>query len=407
MRRRLLVSFIGVALLTVVLVCLPLAVVGTRYIEADFDHRLERNLQTAATALNAMSARGVRITEATLTPLIPGDREAVYRARSGEVLIVGHIHGGVRSVSTSISTGRLTMNAPASLLHARVRNLWLVILGAGLAAVLFAAFVADRLARRLNHPLAVLSASAERMGHGDLRPSGVRFGIAELDHLAVALDVSVTRLRKLLEEERLFVRNTSHELRTPLTSLSVRLDDIQRRTDDPGLRAELDAALRQVERLTQVTSAVLTQRAAGLHATEPVDAAPMLARQREEWAPAFGKRGRTLTVDVPQQLRLLGDPIPLGRALAALLDNALVHGGGDVVLRGRRIARHVVLDVSDEGDGVAEDLAPHIFVSGMTIGGGTGLGLPLARALVEGMGGRLELSCRQPARFSIFLPGAD
>jgi signal transduction histidine kinase len=63
----------------------------------------------------------------------------------------------------------------------------------------------------------------------------------------------------------------------------------------------------------------------------------------------------------------------------------------------------VVVSVSDDGDGVPEDLAPHIFDRGVSGAGSTGVGLALARALVEADGGRLELSTRSSATFSVFL----
>ena len=61
------------------------------------------------------------------------------------------------------------------------------------------------------------------------------------------------------------------------------------------------------------------------------------------------------------------------------------------------------IEVTDEGAGVSDELAPHIFDRGFSGAGSTGVGLALARALVEADGGRLELQRRRPARFSVFL----
>ncbi|MDQ1202086.1 signal transduction histidine kinase [Rhodococcus sp. SORGH_AS303] len=66
----------------------------------------------------------------------------------------------------------------------------------------------------------------------------------------------------------------------------------------------------------------------------------------------------------------------------------------------------VVVEVSDEGTGVSDELAPHIFDRGFSGAGSTGVGLALARALVEADGGRLELQRRRPALFAVFLPAA-
>lgn len=63
----------------------------------------------------------------------------------------------------------------------------------------------------------------------------------------------------------------------------------------------------------------------------------------------------------------------------------------------------MVVEVADEGDGVRDELAPHIFDRGFSAAGSTGVGLALARALIEADGGRLELQRRRPALFAVFL----
>jgi signal transduction histidine kinase len=64
----------------------------------------------------------------------------------------------------------------------------------------------------------------------------------------------------------------------------------------------------------------------------------------------------------------------------------------------------VVIEVTDTGAGVPDELAEHIFERGFSGGGSTGLGLALARALIDSDGGRLELSAKRPATFTVFLP---
>ena len=90
-----------------------------------------------------------------------------------------------------------------------------------------------------------------------------------------------------------------------------------------------------------------------------------------------------------------------------MIENSLKHGGGTTTVRSRPSgpSRAVVIEVSDEGPGVADDLAPRVFEREVTSGKGTGLGLSLARDLVAADGGRIELSQRRPPVFSIFLSG--
>jgi signal transduction histidine kinase len=94
--------------------------------------------------------------------------------------------------------------------------------------------------------------------------------------------------------------------------------------------------------------------------------------------------------------------------LAALLENALQHGDGTVVVRRRTTGTgpsgSVVVEVSDHGPGVPAELGQRVFERAVSGRSGTGLGLALARDLAEAGGGRLELISRRPAVFAVFLP---
>ncbi len=95
----------------------------------------------------------------------------------------------------------------------------------------------------------------------------------------------------------------------------------------------------------------------------------------------------------------------LREALGVLVDNALRHGAGTITLSGRHSDKDtIVVEVSDNGDGVPSELAPHVFDRGVSGAASTGVGLALARALVEADGGRLELARTRPAVFAVFLP---
>jgi signal transduction histidine kinase len=86
------------------------------------------------------------------------------------------------------------------------------------------------------------------------------------------------------------------------------------------------------------------------------------------------------------------------------VENAVQHGSGAVTLSARRGENSLLIEVADAGPGVPEELVPHVVDRGVSVGSSTGLGLALARALVEADGGRLELSRARPPIFTIFLP---
>ncbi|MBW0094101.1 HAMP domain-containing histidine kinase, partial [Pseudonocardia sp. KRD-188] len=144
-------------------------------------------------------------------------------------------------------------------------------------------------------------------------------------------------------------------------------------------------------------------RAAG---AEPVDLRAGLEAVAQEWRPALRAAGRALKMRVPEGLLARVTPARIRESVGALLDNALRHGGGTVVVAARATEKSLVIEVTDAGDGVPEELVAHVFERGVSVGSSTGIGLALARALVEADGGRLELSRARPPTFTIFLPAA-
>ena len=289
-----------------------------------------------------------------------------------------------------------------------VRDPALLALGLPLlaAAIAGALVLSGTVARRAARPVEELAEAAGRLGTGDPRPVGRRYGVAELDQVADGLDSAARRVTTLLTADRELAIDASHQLRTPLTALSMRLEEMIASADEPEVvREEGTAALHQAERLADVVTQLLSpgRRAAGFAALISVD--KIVLQQITEWAPAFRRAGRKIVLVGESRLQAWVTPGGLAQVIATLLDNALMHGKGTVTIRRAQAGRSVVVEVEDEGDGVPAELVSRIFersVSGRPEG--TGLGLALARTMAAADGGRIVLARRRPPVFAVFLP---
>ncbi|HLS74795.1 MAG TPA: HAMP domain-containing sensor histidine kinase, partial [Actinomycetaceae bacterium] len=168
-------------------------------------------------------------------------------------------------------------------------------------------------------------------------------------------------------------------------------------------------SLEQIDRLTEVVHDLINApRSSQRRTPGVVELRSLLTQQSEEWSPAYRRAGRELRIQVPRSAPVWGSMGQLTQVIATLIENALVHGNGHTTVKVRRNDHSTVIEVTDEGGGIDPELGARIFersVSG-TASSGTGVGLALARTLVEDDGGRLELLTETPATFGVFLTSA-
>jgi signal transduction histidine kinase len=300
----------------------------------------------------------------------------------------------------------MTLQKPRELMHTEQVQVTLVVVLLMLLSVGTGAVVSTVTARRLAEPLRDVADRAARLGAGDFRSAPHRYGIAELDRVSDVLDTSASALAELVQRERALIGDVSHQLRSRLTALQLRLDELATHPD-PSARREALAALEQAERLTAVLDELLdAARAARAAGAELQDLRVGLTAVADEWRPALRAAGRSIKIRVPDGLLARVTPTRIREAVGALVENAIQHGSGTVTLSARAADSTLLVEVGDAGPGVPEELVPHVFDRGFSVGSSTGLGLALARALVEADGGRLELSRARPPIFTIFLPVA-
>ncbi|HEX3787291.1 MAG TPA: ATP-binding protein [Pseudonocardiaceae bacterium] len=410
MRRRILLAILLAVAVTAAALGIPLGYTALVVVESLKQADLVDSAQSLAANVDNLLAADRKLDLSAMRAGLSSDAEIVLntpmtgRISSGPDLnadvltaVVPIVHGG--TVALSVPAG------PTRQLQIEfvVFVVLLVVLSVGTGTV-----VATVTARRLTEPLRHVADRASRLGAGDFRPDPNRYGVSELDSVAEALDTSASALAQLVQRERDLVGDVSHQLRSRLTALQLRLEALAA-APNPETREDATAALEQAERLANVLDELLAAASAARSVgAQPIDLNTELPVIAAEWRELLRAEGRSLRVRVPDTLMARATPARLREALGVLLDNALRHGVGPVIMSARRGEGEgtVVVEVTDAGPGVPDDLAAHVFERGVSGGGSTGVGLALARALVDADGGRLELSTLRPATFAVFLPVA-
>lgn len=239
--------------------------------------------------------------------------------------------------------------------------------------------------------------------------------LATVNELATALQARGEAERR----GRVFLRDTisdiSHQIKTPLAALELYHELLANEADDPAavrrFAAQSAAAAGRIDQLVQMLLKLARLDAGGILFERAPQSLPTLAaRAAEPLRQRARQEGKTLALTGPDDARLDCDAAWTAEALGNLLKNALDHTapGGRVELAWKASPLGVRLTVRDDGEGIAPQDLPHIFKRFYRSAGparaqspGVGLGLPLARAIVEGQGGLLTAES-EPGRGSVF-----
>ncbi len=408
MRTRIFWSIVGVAAVAVALFGVPLAIAADRLLKSQQMADLQRR---AAQAANSVPETGLHAVGPILLPDVDDDfRLALYDQRGELVVGSGPPKGGpdvtaaLKGRLSEVSSGSFlsvavplrdedrTIGAaraavPADLVWRRVRRMWLGMGAFAGAAVGVAAALARRQARALTAPVRDLETAAERLGEGDFSVRLGRYGIDDLDTVADAMDRTATRLGDLVERERSFSSAASHQLNTPLTTMRLALEGALL-VPEADQRTAIAEAVEELEHLQDTVGGLLALTRDDVAVAAPCDPTTVCESTAARWRGALVSAGRLLTLDVEPDL----PPVwcsehALREALQVLLDNAVTHGQGVVTLRSRRAGSGVVIEVEDQGEGYIGN-AEALFTP-TEARRGHGIGLGLARRLMETQGGRL------------------
>jgi signal transduction histidine kinase len=270
----------------------------------------------------------------------------------------------------------------------------LVVVGlTGLGAGLLIAFA---LAGSLARPLQRLADAARRLGRGDLaaRAGGVE-GASELAELGRSFDDMAERLERTVRAQREFVANASHQLRTPLTGMKLRLESAIEDAESEDIRRQLEAADREVDRLSTIVERLLTlARHVEEGATPRVDLGDAAARAADRWRARAERMGAAIEVRGEGAVAE-GEPADVDQVLDNLIDNAIAYAPGPIEVETERNGAFASVSVRDHGPGIPADerarVTERFFRGRRAAPGGSGLGLAIARELAEKWGGSLEV----------------
>ncbi|WP_448333444.1 sensor histidine kinase [Streptomyces sp. DSM 41534] len=295
---------------------------------------------------------------------------------------------------TALSSGQVAVvevYVPRALVTSGVTTSWLVLAGVGLALIVGAVAIADRLGTRLVRPAGQLAEAAHDLGRGELGVRVPEDGPAELRAAATAFNSMADQVVQLLASERELAADLSHRLRTPLTVLRLNAASL-----GEGPAAEQTrAAVAKLER--EVDQIIRTARQQKTHTPSGCDASEVIRERMEFWSALAEDEDRTVRLaGVDRTVRVPVARPELGAALDALLGNVFrhtpegtafavdVHDGGDA-------SNSVIILVSDAGPGIADPDAALRRGHGDGGPGSTGLGLDIVRRVAESTGGDLRI----------------
>ena len=347
------------------------------------------------TASSVDVARDPVALQATRTRAVERSTVERQERRFAEVAVPVEDEGVVILLSDSLAD-------PLSSLRLIERRL----LVAGLLGLLFAVVAGYAAASLHARRIRRLERAAERIAGGRFDEPVVDGGDDELGDLATAFERMRGRLEKLDRARSEFIANASHELRTPLFSLGGFLELMADEDVDEATRQEFLATMReQVDRLAKLATDLLdlSRLDAGRMQLEhePVDLGEVARVVVAEFAALAERHRHVLETSVHGEPVARADELRVLQVVRALVDNALTHtpAGTRVRLRAWADREHALLEVEDDGPGIAPEHLTHVFDRFYRAGGGvasgSGLGLAIARELVQMMGGKVVLESRQ------------
>ncbi len=307
--------------------------------------------------------------------------------------------------------------SPLSLSQAISRFLlWGALLAAAVAFL-----ITYFLSRRISAPVKALTLAARKLGQGDLSQRVHSKEKGEVGELARAFNSMAESLERNEQLRRNMIADIAHELRTPLSNLKGYLEAIADGMVKPesdticSLDEEANLLSRLVDDLQELSLAEASELKLDYQMEDIIKLLKQTVAVRQTQATA---KGVSLSVDLPKKLPLVNvDTLRISQVLLNLIDNAITHTtkGGIITIAATKLDNWLEISVKDTGEGIPAKDLPNVFErfyrvdkSRARATGGAGLGLAIAKSLVEAHGGRIKVQSEEGkgSRFSFTLPVA-
>lgn len=337
------------------------------------------------------------------------DREQLLRLERREVVLAiddsaSRTQSSVQVYAPVGSTGKVLVLGPMRLFDQYPVQMLVLVGGLGLLAMGLAAYL---LVRPLQNRLFRLGSAVEQLGRGNLNVRADAGSPDAIGHLAATFNGMTAHIRRLIESQREMTRAVSHELRTPVARLRFGLEMLADIDDAGERRNKIEALDRDIDQLDELIDEILTfarlEEGSPSLNFERVMMSALMERLHDELTTISG--GIAIDIDeqalaslAPEDQYALGSERYLHRVLQNLVTNALRYAASQVTLRYRVDGDLAVLEVEDDGPGIAPADRERIFKpfarldeSRQRKSGGYGLGLSIVQRIAEWHGGRVTV----------------